>query len=112
MSLIYHHTPDALLAAYAAGNLPNPFAIVVASHVSICVQCRASLEAHHAVGGAVLDSSDAVALSNSLKANILDQLDTPVKPARTYQRSGIYPGPVMQAMKGRPPRWKTLGMGR
>ena len=111
MSMINHHTPDALLAAYAAGNLPHPFALVVASHVSLCVQCRAALEAHHAIGGAVLDTSDAITLSDKLKSDVLDQLDRPIRPARVYQRSGIYPGPVMQSMKGSPPRWKTLGMG-
>ena len=109
--MINHHTPDALLAAYAAGNLPHPFALVVASHVSLCVQCRAALEAHHAIGGAVLDTSDAITLSDKLKSDVLDQLDRPIRPARVYQRSGIYPGPVMQSMKGSPPRWKTLGMG-
>jgi putative transcriptional regulator len=111
MSAITHHTPDALLAAYAAGSLPHAFAVVVACHVSLCVQCRAALEAHQSVGGAVLEASDEIALSDTLKSSILNQLDSPVSPALVYQRSGIYPGPVMEAMKGQSLRWKTLGMG-
>ncbi len=111
MPAITHHIPDALLAAYAAGNLPQPYALVVAAHVSLCLECRAAFEAHQAVGGAVLESASAQEVSAGLKANILDLLDAPVTPAPSYRRSGVYPGPVMAALKGRPPRWKSLGLG-
>ena len=80
MTAITHHTPDALLAAYAAGNLPQPFAVAVATHVSMCIECRAALEAHQAVGGAVLDSVEMTEMSGELKARVLAMLDTPVAP--------------------------------
>ncbi|MGR3679769.1 MAG: ChrR family anti-sigma-E factor [Paracoccaceae bacterium] len=111
MSAINHHVPDAMLAAYAAGTLPRAFAVAVASHVSLCAQCRVTLEAHQAVGGAVLEVTDAVAVSTSLKDNILAQLDAPYMPEPVFDRNGIYPGPVMEVMKGRAPKWKKLGMG-
>ncbi|MBU2980464.1 ChrR family anti-sigma-E factor [Lentibacter algarum] len=111
MSAITHHIPDAMLAAYAAGNLPHAFAVAVASHVSLCAECRVALEAHQAVGGAVLEDTGAVAVSSSLKDNILAQLDAPFTPEPVYERNGIFPGPVMEAMNGRAPRWKKLGMG-
>lgn len=111
MTAITHHNPDALLAAYAAGSLPQPFALVVAAHVSLCLECRATLEAHQAVGGAVLESVDEIALSDGLKTSVIDQLDAPVVPQPVHLRSGIYPGPVMEALKGKPPRWKSLGLG-
>jgi putative transcriptional regulator len=111
MTAITHHTPDALLAAYAAGSLPLPFAVVVAAHVSMCMECRAALEAHHAVGGVVLDATDTADLSNDLKTNVLAMLDAPVQPEPTFKSSGVYPGPVMEALKGKPPRWKKLGAG-
>ena len=111
MTAITHHTPDALLAAYAAGNLPQPFAVAVATHVSMCIECRAALEAHQAVGGAVLDSVEMTEMSGELKASVLAMLDTPVAPQASYGRSGVYPGPVMEALKGKPPRWKSLGTG-
>ncbi|WP_424943650.1 ChrR family anti-sigma-E factor [Aliiroseovarius crassostreae] len=111
MSVINHHVPDAMLAAYAAGTLPYAFAVAVASHVSLCVTCRAALEAHQAVGGAVLEDIKAVAVSPSLKETILAQLDDPFTPDPVYDRNGIYPGPVMEIMKGRAPKWKKLGMG-
>jgi len=111
MTTITHHAPDALLAAYAAGNLPQPFALVVAAHISLCLDCRAAYEAHLTSGGAVLEMSNAVAVSSGLKSNVLDLLDAPIKEKPVYQRSGAYPGPVMDALKGRSPRWKSLGMG-
>lgn len=111
MSAINHHVPDAMLAAYAAGTLPYAFALAVASHVSLCTQCRVSLEAHQAVGGAVLEDTNAVAVSSSLKDSILSQLDEPFRPEPVFERNGIYPGPIMEAMKGRAPKWKKLGMG-
>lgn len=112
MTAITHHTPDALLAAYAAGALPQTYALVVAAHISLCLECRADYEAHQAAGGVVLDSIDAKAVSGNLKASTLDLLDIPVasEPA-PYRRSGVYPGPVMEVLKGKPPRWKSLGLG-
>lgn len=111
MSSIIHHIPDPILAAYAAGTLPHAFSVLVASHVSLCPTCRAAMEAHQAVGGIVLEDSDAVALSGGLKSDIFAQLDAPAEPEPVYRRRGIYPGPVMEALKGRPPRWKNLGGG-
>ena len=111
MTAITHHVPDALLAAYAAGSLPQPFALVVAAHVSLCLDCRCVLEAHQAVGGAVLDRTEAADLSDGLKSGVFAQLDAPVIPEPAFQRSGVYPGPVMAALKGKPPRWKSLGLG-
>ena len=111
MATIRHHTPDALLTAYAAGNLPPAFALVVAAHVSLCLECRAALEAHHTLGGLVLDGCGAKDLTAGLKSGLLARLDDPAPPVPVNTRSGVYPGPVMQALKGSAPRWKSLGMG-
>jgi putative transcriptional regulator len=111
MTKIEHHIPDAMLAAYAAGNLPYPFAIVVASHISMCNHCRGAYEAHQAVGGLVLEGIETTKISSDLKSSVLQQLDDAFTPDAAYDRSGIYPGPIVQAMKGNEPRWKTLGMG-
>lgn len=111
MTAITHHTPDALLAAYAASSLPQAYALVVAAHISLCLECRAAYEAHQACGGVVLDSVGTEAISQGLKSRVLDLLDAPFELAPTYVRTGVYPGPVMEALKGRPPRWKSLGLG-
>ena len=111
MTAITHHTPDAMLAAYASGNLPHPFALVVAAHVSLCLECRAALEAHQAVGGAVLEATPGEAVSDTLKDTLFARLEDPAPAEPVYRQTGAYPGPVMEALKGRPVRWKTLGMG-
>jgi len=111
MSAITHHVPDGLLAAYVSGNLAHPFALVVATHVSLCLDCRAAMEAHCAMGGAVLEAAEQSELSDGLRSAIFDQLDKPVATVPRPARSGIFPGPVMEALKGKPPRWKMLGAG-
>lgn len=111
MTKIAHHIPDEMLAAYAAGSLPHAFAVVVASHISICDDCRAALGAHQAVGGAVLEATGTETISAGMKNALFAQLDAPFESEPVYKRSGIYPGAVMEALKGQEPRWKTLGMG-
>lgn len=111
MTKTTHPTPDALLAAYTAGSLPYPFSLVVAAQISLCPDSRASYEAHQAAGGVVLDGHSAADLSPSLKSNVLDLLDSPAPVEPKIERSGVYPAPIMQALKGKPPRWKKVGAG-
>jgi putative transcriptional regulator len=111
MTNINHHISDAMLAAYAAGTLGQPFAVVVASHISMCAQCRAAYQAHQAVGGIVLNGAEVSKISSGLKSNVLTQLDDTFTPDPVFDRSGIYPGPIAQSLAGHEPRWKTLGMG-
>ena len=111
MTTITHHIPEPVLAAYVAGSLDHPFALVVATHLSLCDDCRASFEAHEAVGGALLEQITPEALSPDLKSGLMQMLDAPFEPEPVFRRAGVYPGPVMEALKGRPPRWKRLGGG-
>ena len=111
MNEITHHIPDRLIAAYAAGSLPQPFSLVVATHVSLCMECRAAYQSHLAVGGAVLEDSDAISVSDGMKDALFAQLDQPEAPQPVYRRSGAYPGPVVEALKGKSPRWKSMGLG-
>ena len=111
MSAISHHVPENFLAAYAAGSLPHPYALVVAAHISLCLECRAAYEAHLAIGGAVLASVAEESVSGDLKLRVLSLLDTPAIPEPAYERANGLPGPVVAALNGRPPRWRSLGMG-
>lgn len=110
---ISHHIPDAIMAAYVSGNLPNAFGMVVAAQISMSDTVRASYHAHQAVGGAVLETQDAAELTQGFRACVMDMLDdgpmeaepSPIGP------SGIYPAPVMAALNGKPPKWKKVGGG-
>ncbi|WP_412555545.1 ChrR family anti-sigma-E factor [Shimia sp. MIT1388] len=111
MPAITHHIPEPMMAAYAAGTLPHAFSLVVATQVSMSAEARATLQAHEAVGGIVLEDTSSVAVSDTMKSNLLSMLDDPMPEEPVYASSGVYPAPVMEALKGREPRWKTLGMG-
>lgn len=71
MSSINHHLTDALLMSYAAGSLDEGFSIVVATHVSLCDDCRARLESFEAVGGGLVEDVDVVEMAeDSLEATM------------------------------------------
>lgn len=111
MSAITNHASESLLAAYASGSLPQAFSMVVAAHISLCLECRARFEAHHAVGGAILEGSQGATLSSGLKSSVMSQLGSPFVSEPGFKRYGVFPGPVMAALKGKPPSWKSLGLG-
>ncbi|MCB1493629.1 MAG: ChrR family anti-sigma-E factor [Rhodobiaceae bacterium] len=112
MPPVTHHVPDDILQAYASGALPHPFALVVAAHLSLCEECRATSEAFDTLGGAALEAFTPVAADSALRARTMAALDNPVgsKPA-VPRPSGIYPSPVMAELGGAPPRWRSLGAG-
>ena len=60
---IKHHLSDDLLMAYSAGDLPEAFNLVIATHVSLCDECRARMFELDAVGGELLESTDVDAVA-------------------------------------------------
>ena len=54
---IKHHLSQDLLMKYSSGTLCEAFSLAVATHISMCYDCRAALESFEAVGGALLDVS-------------------------------------------------------
>ena len=112
MSPVTHHIPEEMLLAYASGALPHAFAVVVASHVSLCAECRATVEACDALGGAALEALDAPEPSADLKARTLAALDAGRAPIPApAAATGLYPSAIMAELGGREPRWKSLGAG-
>ncbi|MCW1931351.1 ChrR family anti-sigma-E factor [Pararhodobacter zhoushanensis] len=112
--MIRHHLSDSLLTGYSTGSLPEAFSLLVATHVSLCDECRARLEAQDAVGGAVLESCEAVAMSDSSFAATLALLGgaTPEreKPAPS---AGVFPAPLREYIGGDAGsvRWRPVGGG-
>ena len=86
MKKIKHHLTDALLMGYAAGNLPEAFNLVVATHISMCDTCRAALAGFDAVGGEVMLDADPVDMAeNALAAAMARITDTP-RPERVLAK--------------------------
>ena len=108
---IRHHLSDPLLMAYAAGNLPEAFGLVVATHVSMCDDCRARLCAFEAVGGAVLEA-DACAMDAGALDAVMARLEQPEAAAPPRPR-GFFAGPLADYaghdLSG--VKWKNIGMG-
>ncbi|WP_145107618.1 ChrR family anti-sigma-E factor [Cereibacter sediminicola] len=112
---IRHHVSDALLTAYAAGSLPEAFSLVVATHLSLCDDCRARAAALDAVGGRLMEEAAPVALSEGSLAAVMSRLDRRIEvPARPARRADPRaPAPLADYVGGRlqDVRWRALGGG-
>ncbi len=112
---IRHHISDQVLSAYAAGELAEAFNLIVATHVSMCDDCRAQLAAIEAFGGAMIDVGEAVEMSDSaLEATLsrIEMLPQATMRVRPMSR-GILPAPLAGYVGGDLSliRWTALGKG-
>ncbi len=111
---IRHHLSDQLLMAYSAGQLPEAFNLVAATHLSLCDECRAALGAFDAVGGAMVETAEEAAVSATSLAATLALIagQKPIADARAAT-PGIFPAPVAGYVGGDldAVKWRSLGMG-
>lgn len=116
IATIKHHLTDDLLMGYSAGALPEAFNVVVATHISLCDDCRAHLGSFDAVGGAIVENSDSVALGEDSLATVMAMIaavpDAPVTVAAP-QTSSIFPTPLQSYMSGSldDVKWRKIGGG-
>lgn len=112
---IRHHLSDQLLMAHAAGQLPDAFGLVVATHVSLCDDCRARLAAFEAVGGAMIDRCGTVDMSADALDACLNRITgaAPEPRPRPRQRPGLFPLPLHDYIGGDldAVKWRPIGMG-
>ncbi len=111
---IRHHLSDDVLMAYSAGDLPEAFSLVVATHVSMCDECRARMESFDAVGGAVLAQGDTAAIgADSLAATMALIKSGPPQDKAPARRSGIFPAPLADYAGDGPGavKWRRVGGG-
>ena len=99
--------------SYAAGKLPEAFNLVVATHITLCDECRARLGAFEAVGGALLEDADTVEMSADMDA-IFAKIDATnseiqITPAST----GVFPSALQDYVGGdlEAVKWRSVGMG-
>ena len=110
---IKHHISDALLMGYAAGTLPEAFSLVIATHVSLCDDCRAQLAAYEAVGGALVEDQVAAMQDDALGICMARLAGPAPVAAPVAVRQGILPGPLAHYVGGdlSAVKWKSLGNG-
>lgn len=116
---IQHHLSDKLLMAYAAGTLPEAFGLVVATHISICDECRARAASFDAVGGAVIDKAvapvemgaDALAATMARIKAQASQPDYSPKPKEIF--CSVLPAPLRAYVGGgvNTVQWRSIGGG-
>lgn len=118
MTQINHHLTDALLMGYSAGTLPEGFNLVVATHISMCDECRARMYEFDTVGGAVMEAEAPANVSDESFAATLELIaaddavrheDVPAQPAR----SGLFPSPLQDYVGGDldAVKWRKVGGG-
>lgn len=111
---IRHHLSDQMLLAYSAGDLPEAFNLVIATHVSMCDECRARLGAFDALGGAVIEEDFSAMSDGSLEACLMRIDGMPQATARAPRRGdGLFPAPLVDYVGGGldSVRWRPLGLG-
>ncbi|MEI4261764.1 ChrR family anti-sigma-E factor [Roseovarius sp. D0-M9] len=113
---IAHHLTDSLLMAYSSGSLPEAFSLTVATHISLCDECRARLGAFDSVGGALLDTADASQMApGSMAAALAAAKSSAATPARAaaVRPTGVLPAPLQDYVGGDldAVKWRAVGMG-
>jgi putative transcriptional regulator len=77
-----HHPSDERLVDYASGAMPEPPALLVATHLALCPRCRRAVSDLEAVGGALLELVTPARLAENSLERTLARLDEPAAPAR------------------------------
>jgi len=121
MTEIKHHLTDALLMGYSAGTLPEAFNLVVATHISLCDECRARMYEFDSVGGEILEEETIASMSESSLNQTLDMIEagdiaqlaasavTPSSP----NTDTIFPTPLQDYVGGDldAVKWRKMGGG-
>lgn len=102
-----HHPAPELLLDYAAGSLREVQALLVASHLAYCLECRRQVAELEACGGVLLEDAPAEPVSDGLLDAVLTKLaDGPAPPPPAgnspagNSSSGTLPGPLRRALGG------------
>ncbi len=85
----HHHPGDDLLLDYYRGALAPGLELAVRTHVELCVHCRAGLKLFDAIGGALMEEIDGVALSDSALDLALARIERPESIAETLPKKPV-----------------------
>ena len=115
MSKITHHLSEELIFGYSAGTLPEAVNLIVATHISMCDECRAAVEAYDALGGSVLEDCTSVAMSDGCMEATLAAIRgaSPIVAPPRVPRDPDVPTPLEAYIGGglSDVRWRPVGMG-
>lgn len=112
---ITHHLTDELIMGYSAGKLPEAVDLLIATHISMCDDCRAQMESYDALGGALLEDdtliSDVADMSDASLAATLAMIEG--MPALASAGNTDLPAPICDYIGGdlKDIKWRPVGMG-
>lgn len=114
-----HHPPLDMLVDYASGALPEAEALIIASHISLCPECREEVCFAEAVGGVMLEEIEPAQMSDLALDRVLARLDEPAPiadspaPVRLPSLSTFLPQPIADLVGGsfESLSWKTVIRG-
>lgn len=113
------HPSQTLLMDYAAGSLGEAPAVLIATHLSLCPECRAEVGRIEAVGGALIEAIEPAPLASDNMVAMLRKLDgAPVAsmplPDFDAETRRLVPAPLRRHIGGNlgDIRWKSLGAVR
>ena len=116
MTRIVHHPSNSLLLDYAAGTLDEASSLLVATHLTLCPECRYEVAAAEAIGGSLLDDLPAAPLKAGALDAVMARLGnfTENHALLDVQVSPWLPRPLMERLGGDDPsrwKWRWLGPG-
>lgn len=110
---INHHLTEDLISGYSCGSLPEAVSLAVATHVSLCDECRARLESHDALGGSLLETVSTETVAKGSFAQTMAKIKaTPDVPKQRPAPSNV-PAPLQDYIGTRLEdiKWRSIGMG-
>ncbi len=102
-----HHPAPELLLDYAAGSLREVQALLVASHLAYCAECRRHVSELEACGGVLLEEAPVEPVSDALLDRVMARLADAPPPAPAPVETpmpGLLPGPLRRAVGAEPDR--------
>lgn len=112
-----HHPNEELLATYAIGGLSTAQSVLIATHLTLCGDCRAICDSYDAIGGALLSDSLEEPITSELMNSVMAHLEDPELESSTCiekfddHTSRIIPAPLRAelAVPISSIVWKKLG---
>ena len=89
-----HHPSEARLLDYASGALPEPMALLIATHLALCPACRRTVAELEAVGGALLEALPPEPVAEDSLARLLARLDR-LEPAAPAAPASLAAAPIL-----------------
>ncbi|HYD31253.1 MAG TPA: ChrR family anti-sigma-E factor [Azospirillaceae bacterium] len=116
-----HHPTLDLLMDYATGALGEAGALIIATHLALCPNCRRQVREYEMLGGLFLDQEDLTPLADECLQAVMARLDQETGPPgqashpgrATGRPAAVLPQPLRGYLGGDPSdlTWKTVARG-